>query len=394
MKRNVLSGPVTSLAALASALVLALALAPGCTKAPSVAALPPLPVVAAEVLVRDTPVYVEYIGQTLGSRDVEVRARVEGFLDGVHFDEGTAVASNALLYTIDAKPFEAALEQARGALAQAQAQVDKSRRDTNRLGPLWEKNAISRQQYDDAIAAERNATAVAQSARASVDSATIQLGYTRIHSPIAGLVGKTEVKAGNLVGRGANTLLTTVSEIDPISVRFAVSEQQYLEWKRRHGDDTRSRDAARGLFELVLADGTRHGPRGSVTFADRQVDPRTGTLLLEVSFPNPERLVRPGQFARVRFPMTVVTNAVLVPQRAVQELQATYSVYVVGSDGRASFRKVTPGARIGSFQIITDGLAAGDRVVIEGLQKLQNNAPVAAVVTNLVLPADAGGSTR
>lgn len=363
----------------------------GCKRVPrQAAAPPPLPVIAAEVVVRDQPIYAEFIGQTLGSRDVDIQARVEGFLETVHFQEGMPVTRNALLYTIDDQPFQAALAQAEGTLAQTQALLDKARRDTNRLGPLWLKNAISRQQYDDAISAEQNAAAALRSSAAAVASAKIQLGYTKIYSPLDGLVGKTEVKAGNLVGRGAGTLLTTVSEIDPISVRFSVSEQQYLEWKRRHGDDERSQTAARELFELILADGTVHRHRGSVTFADRQVDPRTGTLLLEVSFPNPEKLVRPGQFGRVRFPLTVVTNAALVPQRAVTELQATYSVFVAGADNTAEFRKVTPGPRVGTFYVITAGLKAGEKIVIEGLQKLQNRASIAPQFTNLVAELPAG----
>jgi membrane fusion protein (multidrug efflux system) len=294
------------------------------------------------------------------------------------------VASNALLYTIDDRPFRAALEQAKGAQAQALALQEKAGRDANRLRPLWEKNAISRQQYDDAIAAERNAAAALQSARAAVDSAEIQLGYTKIHSPIEGLVGKTEVKPGNLVGRGTSTLLTTVSEVNPISVRFSISEKEYLAWKRRRGsDDERSRNASEDLFELILADGTYHNYRGRVSFADRQVDPKTGTLLLQVNFPNPDRLVRPGQFGRVRFAVETVTNAVLVPQRAVSELQATYSVFVVSADRKAEFRKVSPGARVGTFYVIQEGLQPGENIVIEGIQKLSNNALVTPAYTNL-----------
>ncbi len=360
----------------------------GCTKVPPTAGPPPpVPVVAAEVVVRDQPIYVEYIGQTLGSRDVEIRARVEGFLEAVHFQEGTRVASNAPLYTIDDRPFQAALAQAEGALAQAQAQWDKSRRDTNRLGPLWLRNAISRQQYEDSISAERAAAAACQSAVAGVDSARIQLDYTRIRSPLDGLVGKTEVKAGNLVGRGAGTLLTTVSAIDPISVRFSASEQQYLAWKRRTGDGESGRRSTNGLFELILSDGTVHEHRGDVTFADRQVDAQTGTLLLEVSFPNPARLVRPGQFGRVRFPLAVITNAVLVPQRAVTELQATYSVFVADPDQKAEFRKITPGPRVGTFYVVAEGLQAGEKVVVDGIQRLRHDARIAPRFTNLLAEA-------
>jgi membrane fusion protein (multidrug efflux system) len=355
-----------------------------CDKPQGGQSIPPLPVIATEVVVRDQPIYADFIGETHGSADVEIRARVEGFLEAVHFSEGMMVASNALLYTIDDRPFRAALEQAKGAQAQALALQEKAGRDANRLRPLWEKNAISRQQYDDAIAAERNAAAALQSARAAVDSAEIQLGYTKIHSPIEGLVGKTEVKPGNLVGRGTSTLLTTVSEVNPISVRFSISEKEYLAWKRRRGsDDERSRNASEDLFELILADGTYHNYRGRVSFADRQVDPKTGTLLLQVNFPNPDRLVRPGQFGRVRFAVETVTNAVLVPQRAVSELQATYSVFVVSADRKAEFRKVSPGARVGTFYVIQEGLQPGENIVIEGIQKLSNNALVTPAYTNL-----------
>jgi membrane fusion protein (multidrug efflux system) len=364
----------------------------GCRKSPPAAvAPPPMPVIATEVVVRDQPVYLEQIGQTRGSREVEIRARVEGFLDAIHFEEGMPVSSNALLYSIDARPLRAGLGQAEGALAQAEALVDKARRDTNRLGPLWLKNAISRQQYDDAVSAEQNAAAVARSAAAAVESARLQLGYTEIRSPMDGLSGKSEVSVGNLVGRGSSTLLTTVSAIDPISVRFSVSEQQYMVWKRRHGGEDRDREAAKGLFEMLLADGTLHPHRGDATFADGQVDARTGTLLLEVSFPNPDRLVRPGQFARVRFPMEVVTNAVLVPQRSVVEMQATYSVFVVAA-GKAEFRRVTPGPRVGSWYVIREGLKAGEQVVVEGVQKLQNNMPVSVSLTNLAAGVDPGAA--
>lgn len=343
-----------------------------------------MPVVAAEVLVRDTTNYFEKIGQTRGSQDVEIRARVAGFLESVNFTEGTLVQSNALLYTIDRRPFAAALAQAEGSLAQVEVAWQKAKNDTNRLGPLWAKNAISRQQYDDALAAERAAAANVQAVNAAAETARIQLGYTEIRAPLDGLVGATEVKPGNLVGQGSTTLLTTVSGLDPVHVRFSVSEKVYLDWRRKHGGgDEPSRRATEGMFELILADGTVHPHRGSVVFADRQVDPTTGTLLLEAAFPNPDQLVRPGQFARVRFPIAVIPNALLVPQRAVTELQATYSVFVVGANNVAEFRKITPGPRIGSFYVVQDGLKPGEKVIVEGIQKLQNGVPLAVTLTNL-----------
>lgn len=357
----------------------------GCQKKEAPKTAFAVPVIAAEVLVRDTTNYFERIGETRGAQDVEIRARVAGFLESVNFAEGTKVESNALLYTIDRRPFEAALAQAEGSLAQVEVAWQKSKNDTNRLGPLWAKNAISRQQYDDALAAERAAAANVQAVNAAADSARIQLDYTEIRSPLEGLVGKTEVKPGNLVGQGATTLLTTVSGLDPIHVRFSVSEKVYLDWRRNYVSDERSRQAAQDIFELILADGVIHPHRGSPVFIDREVDPTTGTLLLEVAFRNPDRVVRPGQFARVRFPIEVIPNALLVPQRAVMELQANYSVYLVGPDNKAEFRKVTPGPRIGSFYVIKDGLKAGDKVIVEGVQKLQNGVPMAVTLTNLAL---------
>jgi len=362
----------------------------GCKPAgPAAANLPPLPVVAAEVLVRDQPIYAEFIGQTFGSQDVDVRARVEGFLQTVNFASGQPVKRGDLLYTIDDQPFKSALAQAQGQLAQAQAAWTKTQRDTNRLGPLWLQNAISRQQFDDARSAEENAAAVYQSAQANVDSAQIQLGYTKIYSPLDGLAGENKISEGNLVGRGESTLLTTISTIDPITVKFSVSEQQYLDWKRKLGPEADSHAPDAGLLQLILADGTVSPRRGDVTFADRQVDPRTGTLQLEASFPNPDQLIRPGQFCRVRIPLEVVTNAVLIPQRAVTELQATYSVYVVGADNTAQFRKVSPGPRVGTYYVISSGLQAGDKVILDGIQKLQNNTPIAPAFTNLVTGVDA-----
>jgi len=357
-----------------------------CRKPDTPAPTPPIPVVAVEVTARDQPILGEFTGQTVSSRDVEIRARVEGWLDSIHFQEGFPVTRNQLLYTLDERPFRAALAQAEGALAQSVALVAKTRRDTNRLGSLWLKNAISRQSFDDALAAEQGASAQLLSATAAVESSRIMLGYTRILSPLDGLAGKSEVAAGNLVGRGSNTLLTTVSEIDPISVRFHISEQQYLAWKRRSGLTDLDHQPATDEFELILADGSVHAHRGRARFADREVDPRTGTLLLQAEFPNPAKLVRPGQFARVRVPLQTITNAVLIPQRAISELQATYSVFVVASNNTAEFRQVLPGPRIGSLRVVQQGLSPGDKVIIDGIQKLRHTTPIAPRMTNRIDP--------
>lgn len=365
---------------LTGACAAALGLAAGCRKQPATPTGFAVPVIAAEVLVRTTTNYMEFIGQTLGGQDVEIRARVPGFLESVDFKEGTVVKSNALLYTIGDRSFRAALAQAEGRLAEVEAAWLKARQDTNRFGPLWERHAISRQQYDDSIANERATAASIKTARAAVESAQLDLGHTRIYAPIEGLVGKTEVKPGNVVGQGATTLLTTLSSLDPIQVRFSVNEKVFLDWRRKYEQNPKS---AEGVFELILADGSVHPERGSIVFADRQVDPATGTILLEVSFPNPQRIVRPGQFARVRFAVEVIPDALLVPQRSVQELQATYSVFLVGTDNQAQLRKITIGPRVDTFYVVKDGLKPGEKVVVAGIQKLQNGVPMSVTMTNL-----------
>ena len=354
-----------------------LLLAAGCRDKTVPAAPAPVPVIAAEVIVRDQPVYFEAMGQTFGSQDVEIRARVDGILESVHFREGTMVEKDALLYTIDPSTLEANLAQARGGLAQAEAAFDKAERDVKRLTPLWEKNAVSRQMLDDAVAAQNSASGAVETARGAVVNTEIQLGYTKIYAPIAGLIGKTEVKPGNLVGRGQNTLLTTMSVLDPIAVRFSISEQEFLALQQAYPDGKRAQASA-AVFELVLADGSVLPDKGTVVFADRSIDPATGTLLLEAAFPNPNLRVRPGQFGRIRVPTRTIAGAILVPQRAVQELQATYSVFVVTAEGQAEFRPVQVGPRVGSLYVIESGLQPGEKIVVEGAQKLQNHMPVAA----------------
>jgi membrane fusion protein (multidrug efflux system) len=324
---------------------------------------PPVPVKAAEVLVRDVPIYLEAIGETRGNTEIEIRARVEGFVESVDFAEGTQVRRGQLLYTIDPRPFEASVARARANLAQAEAELARTRQDVARYEPLVAKNAISRQEYETAVAVERAQASVVEAARASLESAELDLGYTRVLAPDTGLIGKTEVYPGTLVGRGQSTLLTRISKIEPIHVRFTVAEGGYLRYARRN-EERKAATGAELPIELVLADGTTHPHTGRFVFIDRSVDPQTGTIMLEASFPNPGGIVRPGQYARVRAAVDLRKDAVLVPQRAVLEMQGTYRVAVVKPDATVEMRLVQMGERVGSLWVVDSGLAAGERVVV------------------------------
>jgi membrane fusion protein, multidrug efflux system len=352
---------------------------------------PPPAVQVAQVIQRDVPIYVEAVGQTRGSKEVEIRARVEGYIQSVDFAEGTTVQQGQRLFTIDPKPFEATVAQAKGRLAGAQAQLAKARQDVARYTPLAAKNAIPRQDLDTAIAVEQAATAGVEAESAATKSAEIDLGYTRVVSPVTGLVGKAEVKTGNLVGRGESTLLTTVSTIDPIHVRVSFAERDYLTMVRRRlqevkGSGQQPAPADSATIEMVLADGSLHPQRGKVFFVDRAVDPTTGTLLVEIEFPNPDKIVRPGQFAKIRAPVDFRKGAILVPQRAVQEVQATYSVAVVAPGDTIEIRPVKTGARLGTLYVIEAGLQPGERVVVEGLQKVQKGMKVQPTMVEISDP--------
>jgi membrane fusion protein, multidrug efflux system len=347
-------------------------------------------VLVANVERRDVPVVIELVGQTKGSQDVEIRARVEGFVDSVAFQEGTLVRKGQLLYRIDPKPFEATLANAKADLATWEARYTKTQNDVKRLQPLAVKQAVSQQELDDAVATREAAQAQVEAQNASVDKAKLDLGYTSVSSPITGLAGTTLVRAGALVGRGESTLLTTVSQVDPILFTAGISEAEYLRLARRAEELRRERGGKPVEVELLLADGSIHPQKGRLDAIERAVDTTTGTLSLQFRFANPNGLVRPGQYGRVRFVLETKKDALLVPQRAVQELQNLYNVSVVGPDNKLAVRTVTVGPRVGALWVIDKGLGEGDRVVVEGAQRLK---PGTVVAPKDAPPSDAGTGT-
>ena len=357
--------------------VVAIALSAACSEPPPAAPPPPPEVYVTPVIQRDVPVYLELVGQTEGFQDVEIRARVEGFLETVNFQEGSFVKQGDLLYTIDRKPLEAIVAEGRATQATAEARLAKANNDVNRYTPLVQKQAVSKQELDNALAEQDASRSQVEAAKASVEKAALDLGYTRVTSPISGLVGTTNIKSGNLVGRGESTLLTTISQIDPILFRVGVTEADYLRVARRVIAAGRKEADIREGIELLLADGTKYPQTGKINTVERAVDPSTGTLGLELIFANPQQILRPGQYGRVRILLEQKTGALLIPQRAVQELQSIYTVAVVEGD-KVAFRTVKVGQKVDSLWVVEDGLKVGEQIVVEGLQRIQDGATVSA----------------
>jgi membrane fusion protein, multidrug efflux system len=340
-------------------------------------------VTVAEVIQRDQPIGAELTATLRGYEDVEIRARVEGYLKSIDYPEGSEVKKGQLLFTIDDQSYRAKLAEAKGELARAESALAKADLDVNRFKPLAAQRAISQAELDNAIAAQRSARAVVDAAKAHVDDAALNLGYCRLTSPVAGLAGQAQRKVGNLVGKGEPTLLTTVSSIDPIRVSINIPEALYLKFASTMpapGSEASAKpNPARASAELVLADGTVFPERGHVVFVDRAVDPQTGTLRADLAFRNPRKLLRPGLYGKVKYAAEVRAGALLVPQRAVLEVQGQYSVVVVTAEGKAETRTVKVGPRVNSLWIIDDGVKAGEKVIVEGARKVVDGAPVKAI---------------
>jgi membrane fusion protein, multidrug efflux system len=355
---------------------------------------PPPEVVVEPVDVRDTPVQAEFTGEIRGGEDVEVRARVAGFLQSQHYQEGSLVKKGQLLFTIDPKQFQAAAARAQADVAEAQARHNRTVIQVNRLRPLVAQNAVSQQDLDNALAAEEANRAGVAAAQAQLRSARLDLGYTRVTSPITGLAGNRQVDVGSYVGSPQPTVLTVVSLLDPIRFDFTISESEYLAYARATKAEAGKRTGSDPELELVLADGSVHSEKGRVTVVGRGVSTETGTLPIQATFRNPGGLLRPGQFGRVRLPITTRKNAVVIPQRSVQELQGTYNVYVVGRDSVAQTREIKVANRVGSDWIVSEGLEPADRIVVEGLQKVRPGTKVRPTTATAMAAPDSTAEPR
>ncbi len=340
--------------------------AAGCGKKPPPPPPPPPVVVVTPVIQRDVPVYGEWIGTTAGDINAQIRPQITGYLLRRNYDEGSFVRQGQLLFEVDPRQLQAQLQQAEANLGQGQANLAKAERDVARFRPLAEQHALSQQELDNAVSAEQAARAAVAALRAAVDQARLYLGWTRVTSPIGGIAGASTAQVGDLVT--PQSVLATVSRVDPLRVQWNLSEQEYLRYRERAQADPATAQRI-GQLELVLSDGTTFPHQGRLIFTDRQVDVKTGTIAAVGLFPNPGNLLRPGQYAKVRAETGIERGAILVPQRAVNELQGGYQVAVVGPDNRAAVRNVQVGQRTGSLWVIDRGLSPGDRVVVDGFSR-------------------------
>jgi len=361
--------------ALALPVLAALALSCGRGVRPAAA---PLQVGVQAAVQQDVPLTHEWVGTLDGFVNAEIRPQVEGYLLRQVYREGAALRKGEVLFEIDARPFAAAAEQARAALARDQAVLDKTKLDVDRYTPLAAERAISQQELDNARASLRQAQANVDASRAAADRALLNLQWTRVVSPIDGIAGIAKVQVGDLVN--TQRVMTTVSTVDPIKVFFSANEQEYMGWARQWA----AKGGAKGSLTLILSDGTAYPLKGDPFMADRNVDIKTGTIMLAGLFRNPERLLRPGQFAKVTADVGLRKDALLVPQRAIWEIQGNPQLAVVGADGKVDIRPIQAGPRLGSLQIVEKGLRAGEQVVVEGTQKVSAG--------QLVKPVPAGGA--
>lgn len=342
------------------------------------AAAPP-EVLVTEVVQQDVPVIRQWVGTLNGIQNAQVRARETGYLQKIAYQQGGYVKKGDLLFEIDPRPFIAALDQAQGQLQEAQATLLGVELDAKRAKELFANKVISEQEYTNKTQDYQTKLASVTAAQASLDDAQLNLAYTKIESPLDGIAGQQQAQIGDLVGGSSNSVLTTVSQIDPIWAYFPISEQTYWRFAERLKAVMDVPEAERpAKAELLLPDGSTYKYKGKFAFVDRQVDPKTGTIQIAVSFPNPDLILRPGQYVIVRAEVDTIPNALLVPQQAVSQLQGNDQIAVVGPDGKAEIRAVTTGPVKGSLIVIENGVNAGEKIIVEGFQKVRQGMQVSA----------------
>jgi membrane fusion protein (multidrug efflux system) len=363
-----------------------IALMSGCGEEQKQTASSPPEVEVAQVVQKDVNVTGEWVGTTDGSENAKIQAQVEGYIIRQAYTEGQLVKRGQLLFEIDPRTFRAAVQQAKADLAQRQAIWETAKLELARTKPLAERNAVSKKDLDDAVGAELSARAEVEAAKAALAKARLDLGFTRIASPIDGIAGISRVGTGDLVGPGRTEELATVSKVDPIKAYIFLSEQEYLRFAaRRAKEQKRDRD-----IRMTLSDGTAYPHRGTMSVAEREVDPKTGTIKVVLVFPNPGNILRPGQYAKITAVLNVKQNALLVPERAITELQGRQQAAVVGADNTVHFRTVKASDRVNGLWVIDEGLKPGERVVTEGVQMVKENM----VVRPIPFSGTAAGGTE
>jgi len=348
----------------------------GCTQSAPPAPPPPA-VLVTEVVQKDVPIAAEWVGTTVGFVNAKAMPRVQGYLLKQNYEDGASVKAGQLLFEIDDRSYKASLDQALGDLATQRANLRKNQQDVGRYTPLAAQGAVSKQELDDAIQETRAGEAQVQAADAAVTNARLNLDWTKIYSAIDGIAGIAPVQVGDLVT--PSTVLTTISQIDPMKVTFPITEREYLRFAdkiKEHQEKGRAEDEPD--LELILADGSAYPRRGRFNVANREVDRETGTILVQALFPNPDGMLRPGLYAKVRAATETIRRALLVPERAVQDIQGTYQIAVVGSDDRIALRTVKVGQQLDGLWVINEGLKPGERVVTQGLQKVRDGIVVSA----------------
>ncbi len=347
--------------------------------------IPVLEIPVVEVIKHDVPIYNWYVGQIHGAKDIPIRARVEGFLESMDFQEGSRVTKGQLLYTIDPQSLEAASNAEKSKVAEAQTNLSKAQADLDRIKPLAESKAVSQSDLDAAQAAYDAALSSLRAAKSNLRSSDINLSYTKVKSPIDGIIGKTNARVGEFVGREPNpVILNTVSEIETVIVKFSITEAQFIEISRRHRKNVKAGKVQEEEYpgiELQLADESMYEYTGTIDFVDRNIDQNTGSILVQASFPNTDRLLRPGFYSKVKVLTDMKRDAIIVPQRCIMELQGKYSVFVISDSNTVVNRNIEIAYKAGDLAAVTNGLNVGDKVVIDALQKVRGGQTVKPVVT-------------